>query len=74
MADKLALIDKDLLLRLLSKNGDNFAPPPNPILREMHHIGDDISTTLESKDVPAQIQTQKVNELLSKHENFHQKF
>ena len=75
MADKLALIDKDLLLRLLSKNVDtNPTPPANPILREMRHINDNISTTLESEDAPAQIQTQKVNELLSKHDNFHQKF
>ena len=73
MAEKLALIDKDLLLRLLART-TNPAPPSNPVLKEMNHINEEIRTALDRDDVPDRIKTQKVNELLTKHDTFNRQF
>ena len=73
MAEKLALIDKDLLLRLLART-TNPEPPSNPVLKEMNHINEEIRTALDRDDVPDRIKTQKVNELLTKHDTFNRQF
>ena len=72
MAEKLALIDKDLLIRLLSRNIPP-APPPNPVLKQMDRIDEQLQSTLE-QDTPERIKSQKINELLLKHDTFHKQY
>ena len=73
MAEKLALIDKDLLLRLLSRHS-NPVPPPDPVLKQIERINDQLQTTLESSDTPDRLKSKKVNELLVKHDTFRKQY
>ena len=73
MADKLALIDKDLLMRLISKNTP-VLPPPNPVLKEMNRIDNEFESTLQNSNTPDRIKSQKLNELLFKHDNYHKQY
>ena len=72
MAEKLALIDKDLLLKLLNKE-TNPLPPSNPILTEMKTINEELDTTLGNNDESDRIKTRKVNNLIAKHDIFKKK-
>ena len=72
MAEKLALIDKDLLLRLLQKT-TNPSPPSDPILNHMADIEDQLQSTLSQK-LPARPKSQKLNDLIAEHDNFYQKY
>ena len=72
MAEKLALIDKDLLLRLLQKT-TNPSPPSDPILNHMADIEDQLQSTL-SQNLPARPKSQKLNDLIAEHDNFYQKY
>ena len=73
MAEKLALIDKDLLMRLLSRNVPP-APPHNPVLKQMERLDNQLQSTLESSNVSDRIKSRKVNELLFKHDNFNKQY
>ena len=66
MAEKLALIDKDLLLKLLGRV--NPQPPINPSLRELSRVEDKLSETLTQG--PTSSQAGMVGNLISKHD-FH---
>ena len=66
MAEKLALIDKDLLLRLLGRV--NPQPPINPNLRELSRVENKLSDTLAQDPSPSQANV--IGNLISKH-NFH---
>lgn len=71
MAEKLKLIDVDLLSQLLSQRGGgggNPLPPADPTLRELNTIENKINTTLTNKSSPAQIA--EVNNLITKHNIF----
>ena len=73
MAEKLALIDKDLLMRLLSKNTP-VLPPANPVLKEMSRIDDELESTLQNSKTPDRVKSRKLNQLLLKHDNFHKQY
>ena len=66
MATKLALIDSDLLLRLLDKQQDRATPPANPILREMNNLDRQMHGTLNDPGLSDLSKSQKINSLLSK--------
>ena len=66
MATKLALIDSDLLLRLLDKQTDRATPPANPILREMNNLDRQMHGTLNDPGLSDLSKSQKINSLLSK--------
>ena len=74
MATKLALIDSDLLMRLLDKQVDSASPPANPILREMSTIDRQMHGALNDPGLSDLAKSQKVNSLLSKHDNFSRQF
>ena len=78
MAAKLSLIDTELLLKLLDKRSDRApslpVPPPHPILREMTHIDDQMRGTLADANLSDLSKSQKINSLLSKHDNFTRQF
>ena len=75
MAEKLALIDKDLLLRLLSRESRGPpAPPPNPVLTHMDRIDQELQSTIDDSKTSGRLKTQKINELLSKHDTFHKQY
>ena len=69
MAEKLALIDKDSLLKFLNRE-TNPLPPSNPILTEMKTINEELDTTLGNNDESDRIKTRKVNNLIAKHDIF----
>ena len=73
MAEKLALIDKDLLMRLISKNTP-VLPPANPVLKEMSRIDDELESTLQNSKTPDRVKSRKLNQLLFKHDNFHKQY
>ena len=73
MAEKLALIDKDLLMRLISKNTP-VLPPANPVLKEISRIDNELDSTLQNSKTPARIKSRKLNQLLFKHDNFHKQY
>ena len=73
MAEKLALIDKDLLMRLISKNTP-VLPPANPVLKEMSRIDDELESTLQNSKTPDRVKSRKLNQLLLKHDNFHKQY
>ena len=73
MAEKLALIDKDLLIRLLGRNNPT-QPPPNPVLEQMGRINDQLQATLDDSNTPERLKSQKINRLLASHENFHKQY
>ena len=66
MAEQLALIDKDLLLRLL--NRDAPQPPANPFLREMGRAENELDAELSKK--PSSLQPKKVANIIAKR-SFH---
>ena len=74
MATKLALIDSDLLLRLLDKRVDRASPPDHPILREMSTIDRQMHGALNDPDLSDLAKSQKINSLLSKHDTFSRQF
>ena len=74
MATKLALIDSDLLMKLLDRHVDRAAPPANPILREMNTIDNQMRGTLDSPSLSALSKSQKINSLLAKHDNFSRQY
>lgn len=68
MASRLALIDAELLLKLLEKKQPQI-PPANPTLSEINHIDDQLEYTLKQKVTPNQ--PKQISDLLYKH-NHHQ--
>ena len=78
MAAKLSLIDTELLLRLLEKNANRPPPlpmpPAHPILREMNAIDGRMQGTLDDPGLSDLSKSQKINSLLSKHDNFTRQF
>ena len=68
-ADKLALIDKDLLVRLLGRASPS--PPVNPTLREINSIDAQLEETLDKKHVDPSLRVKEINRLISTH-NTHQ--
>ena len=78
MAAKLSLIDTELLLKLLDKRLDRApalpVPPAHPILREMSAIDDQMRGTLIDPGLSDLSKSQKINSLLSKHDNFTRQF
>ena len=72
MAAKLALIDAELLIRLLDRQTNR--PPDQPILREMNAIDSQMQDTLSDSRLSDLAKSQKINSLLSKHENFKKQF
>ena len=73
MAAKLALIDPDLLLRLVN-NQINPLPPANPTLKEINRIDHNMQSVLSDTLSDPDTQVKKFNELLTKYniqkENF----
>ena len=67
MAEKLALVDKDSLLKFLNRE-TNPLPPSNPILTEMKTINEELETTLGNNNESDRIKTRKVNNLIAKHD------
>ena len=79
MAAKLSLIDTELLLKLLDKRLNSAPPalpmpPPHPILREMSAIDDKMQGALADPGLSDLSKSQKINSLLSKHDNFTRQF
>ena len=77
MAAKLALIDKDLLLRLLASQKtapEPPLPPSDPILNHMRDIDDRLQSVLDSQNLPPPPKSQKINDLIAEHDNFYQKY
>ena len=74
MATKLALIDSELLLKLLDRHADRASPPANPILREMNTIDSQMQGTLHDPKLSDLAKSQKINSLLTKHDNFTKQF
>ena len=74
MATKLALIDSDLLIRLLDKHVDKSTPPAHPILREMNTLDRQMHGMLHNPDLSDLAKSQNINSLLSKHDNFSRQF
>ena len=72
MAEKLALVDKDSLLKFLNRE-TNPLPPSNPILTEMKTINEELETTLGNNNESDRIKTRKVNNLLHQTRNFSKK-
>ena len=66
MAEKLALVDKDQLLRLLGRV--NPQPPPDPSLREMGRAESELDEVL-SRDASSN-QVKEIGHIIAKH-NFH---
>ena len=54
MAAKLALIDSDLLMRLLNKS--NPLPPADPTLKEINRIDDKMQTVLTERETDKNLQ------------------
>ena len=65
MAAKLALIDSDLLMRLLNKS--NPLPPADPTLKEINRIDDKMQTVLTERETDKNVQLKKYNELLTRY-------
>ena len=66
MTAKLALIDPDLLVRLL--NDRRPMPPANPTLREIGRIDNDMRTVLSEPKGDATVRLKKYNELLTEYD------
>ena len=66
MTAKLALIDPDLLVRLL--NDRRPTPPANPTLREIGRIDNDMRTVLSDPKDDASVRLKKYNELLTEYD------
>ena len=67
MSTKLALIDPDLLIRLLN-NQNNPTPPANPTLQEIQRIDNNMQSILNDSKDDANVQMKKYNELLTKYD------
>lgn len=65
MAAKLALIDSDLLLRLLNKS--NPLPPANPTLQEINRIDNTMQNILVDDQSASNVKLKKYNELLTRY-------
>ena len=74
MAAKLALIDADLLLKLLDKRTDRPSPPTDPLLREMNTLDRTMEGTLANPALSDLSKSQKMNSLLSRHDNVTRQF
>ena len=69
MTAKLALIDPDLLVRLLNERRNaNPTPPANPTLREIGRIDNDMRTLLTDTKGDASTRLKKYNELLTEYD------
>lgn len=75
MARKLALIDPDLLGRILNSRLDEAPKPPNPHLKEMNLLKQDMSQALQSQKKGSEDQElRKYNEALSKYMTQHNQY
>ena len=72
MAEKLKLIDADLLMKLLNQSKPTPSPPINPTLRELNHIENSINTTLAGKSSPAQVS--EINNLIAKYKTYQENY
>ena len=73
MAEKLALIDKDLLLRLLSRRIPASAPS-DPVLEKMERIDDQLQSALTDTKTPERQKSDNINRLLTSHDAFHKQY
>ena len=71
-ADKLALIDKDLLLRLLGRAKPT--PPADPTLRELEHIDEAREEVLSQPIMAAPNKVKTISNLISDHRTHKQKY
>ena len=67
MAEKLVLVDKDLLLKMLGKLQTPNAPPTNPTLREINHLDSELATTTLDTTMAEPLRVKKINNLIAKH-------
>lgn len=67
-AKKLALIDPDLLIDLLSMNKSNPLPPANPTLKYMNRLDNKLMTVLNDKESNPNANVNKINAILTKYD------
>ena len=67
-AKKLALIDPDLLIDLLSMNKSNPLPPANPTLKYMNRLDNKLTSVLSDKDSNPNTSVNKINAILTKYD------
>ena len=74
MAKKLALIDPDLLVNLLSSIKSNPTPPPNPTLKRMNRLDDRLASLLTEDDADPNVRVKQINDLLSRYDTHHSNY
>ena len=74
MAKKLALIDPDLLISLLSGNKSNPLPPADPTLKQMNRLDNKITTVLSKDNTDPNAIVQQVNDLLTRYGAHHENY
>ena len=67
-AKKLALIDPDLLIDLLSMNKSNPLPPANPTLKYMNRLDNKLTSVLSEEDSNPNTSVNKINAILTKYD------
>ena len=74
MAKKLALIDPDLLERLLkASSGPTMTPPPEPHLRSMNTLDTSMKQVLDQPDISQDEKVKQYNQLLQRYRTYDDK-